>query len=185
MKHILKPICLATAMTLVSATAIAGDRYHDDHRYYDKGDKARVTHVEPLYRTVTVTTPERECWEEPRRYQRGHQSYTSTIAGGLIGGVIGNQFGGGSGKTAMTIAGTLLGGSVGRDMGANHHNHDVEYGYEEQCRVVERHHREQRIDGYEVTYRYHGKTYTTVMDHHPGKFIPVDVHVEPRQRRYY
>lgn len=186
MKHILKPLYLATALTLVSATAMAGDRYDDDdYRYYKKGDRdrARVTHVEPLYRTVTVTTPERECWEEPRRYQHGHKSYTGTIAGGIIGGVLGNQFGGGSGNTAMTIAGTLLGGSVGRDMSNRHQN--VDYGYEEHCRVVERQRREQRIDGYEVTYRYHGRTYTTLMDHHPGKFIPVDVHVEPRQRRYY
>lgn len=183
MKVNLKMTCLATILTVASASAMAGDRYHQDYRGYDNGDKARVTHVEPIYRTVMVTTPERECWEEPRRYDRGHQSYTSTIAGGLIGGVIGNQFGGGSGKTAMTIAGTLLGGSVGRDIGAR--DHHVDYGYEQQCRVVERQHREQRLEGYEVSYRYHGKTYTTFMDHHPGKFIPVDVHVEPRQRRYY
>lgn len=185
MKSVIKTVTLFSALTLASASAMADhdDRYQRDSRGYDRGDKARVTHVEPIYRRVTVTRPQQECWEEPRRYRDGHKSYTSTIAGGLIGGVIGNQFGGGSGKTAMTIAGTLLGGSVGRDVGARHQ--DVDYAYQEQCRVVERSYQEQRIDGYEVTYRYHGKQYTTVMDQRPGKFIPVDVHVEPRQRRYY
>jgi uncharacterized protein YcfJ len=181
MKNIIKTMVLASAFTLVSANVMA-DHDNRDYHGYDRGDKARVTHVEPIYRTMTVTRPERECWDEPRRHHSGHQSYTSTIAGGLIGGVIGNQFGGGSGNTAMTIAGTLLGGSVGRDMGNRYR--DVDYGYREQCQVVDRHYREQRIDGYEVSYRYHGRMYTTVMDHHPGKFIPVDVHVEPR-RSYY
>lgn len=184
MKKVLTTVTLFSALTLASAGVMADhDRYQRDSRGYDRGDKARVTHVEPIYRHVTVTEPQRECWDEPRRYRDGHKSYTGTIAGGLIGGVIGNQFGGGSGKTAMTIAGTLLGGSVGRDVSARHQ--DVDYGYREQCRVVERSYREQRIDGYEVSYRYHGKNYTTVMDQRPGKFIPVDVHVEPRQRRYY
>lgn len=187
MKSVIKTFTLFSALTLASAGVMADhDRYQRDSRSYDRGnDKARVTHVEPIYRHVTVTRPEQECRQEPRRYRDGHQSYTSTIAGGLIGGVIGNQFGGGSGQTAMTIAGTLLGGSVGRDMGARQQNVDYDYGHREQCRVVERRYREQRIDGYEVTYRYHGKQYTTVMDQRPGQFIPVDVHVEPRQRRYY
>lgn len=182
MKSVIKNLSLFSALTLASAGVMADH----DHRYsghYDRGDKAKVTHVQPIYRSVTVTRPHRECWDEPRRYHNDHQSYTSTIAGGLIGGVLGNQFGGGSGKTAMTIAGTLLGGSVGRDVGARHQN--VDYGYQEQCRVVDKSYQEQRIDGYEVGYRYHGKHYTTVMDHHPGQFIPVDVHVQPRQRRYY
>jgi len=195
MKNILITVGLTSVLSLASTGVMAahGDRYdRDEHyahdRYQDYGkhnsrdEKARVTHVEPIYRMVTVTRPERECWDQPERYRKGHESYTSTIAGGLIGGVIGNQFGGGSGNTAMTIAGTLLGGSVGRDMGNRYH--DTDYGYQEQCRVINRQHREQRIDGYEVSYRYQGRIYTTVMDHHPGKFIPVDVHVEPR-RTYY
>lgn len=184
MKSTIKTLSLLTTLTLASTAAIAGDRYHDrDYRDYERSEKARVTHVVPIYRSVTVTTPQQECWDEPRRYRGDHQSYTSTIAGGIIGGVIGSQFGGGNGKTALAVAGTLLGGSVGRDWEAQNRQYDT--AYEEHCRVVERQHREQRIEAYEVSYRYHGKQYTTVMDHDPGKFIPVDVHVEPRHRRYY
>ncbi|KTG20962.1 hypothetical protein AUR67_08975 [Pseudoalteromonas sp. XI10] len=35
-----------------------------------------------------------------------------TFGGALIGGVIGNQFGGGSGRTVATILGSMIGGSV-------------------------------------------------------------------------
>lgn len=38
-----------------------------------------------------------------------------TFGGALIGGAIGNQFGGGSGRTAATILGSLLGGSIARN----------------------------------------------------------------------
>lgn len=41
-----------------------------------------------------------------------------TFGGALIGGVIGNQFGGGSGRDVATILGTIIGGSIA----TNHHN---------------------------------------------------------------
>lgn len=182
MKKQITTLGLATLLTLSSSAVLAGDKYWD----YDRGgqDRAKVTWVEPIYNEVRVTTPVRECYET-RDYRRGpQQSYTSTIAGGIIGGVIGNQFGGGSGQTAMTVAGALLGGSVGRDMGNQYHQSDYDYGYREQCDVRYEDRYEQRVEGYEVGYRYKGREYTTFMDHHPGKFIPVDVIAKP-SRRYY
>jgi uncharacterized protein YcfJ len=170
-------LSLMTALSLTSAAAMAGGRHHHDRQDHARYEKARVIDVEPVYRHVRVTSPGRECWQEPR-HERHFTSYTSTIAGGIVGGVVGNQFGGGNGKTAMTVAGTLLGGSIGRDLG--HRDR-----YDEQCRVTDRHHHPRHIDGYHVTYRYHGQIYTTYMDRHPGKFIPVDVYVEPRHHRYY
>ncbi len=187
MKNTITTLSLATLLTLSSSAVMAGDKY----RHYEQGgqDRAKVTWVEPVYNEVRVTTPVRECYES-RDYRRGpQQSYTGTIAGGLIGGVIGNQFGGGNGQTAMTVAGALLGGSVGRDMsnqyrGGNSDYRGGDYGYSEQCDVRYEDRYEQRVEGYEVGYRYKGREYTTFMDHHPGKFIPVEVTARPT-RRYY
>lgn len=39
------------------------------------------------------------------------------ITGSVIGGVVGHQFGGGSGKTAMTIIGAIAGGMIGGNIG--------------------------------------------------------------------
>jgi uncharacterized protein YcfJ len=44
-----------------------------------------------------------------------HFSATNEIFGGILGGAIGNQFGGGSGKKVMTVAGALLGASIAND----------------------------------------------------------------------
>lgn len=182
MKNTITTLSLATLMALSSSAVLADDKY----RYHDRGgqDRAKVTWVEPIYNEVRVTTPVRECYET-RDYRRGgpQQSYTSTIAGGIVGGVIGNQFGGGNGQTALTVAGALLGGSVGRDLGSNQYRQS-DYGYREQCDVRYENRYEQRVEGYEVGYRYKGREYSTFMDHHPGKFIPVDVTAKP-SRRYY
>jgi len=40
------------------------------------------------------------------------------------------------------------------------------------------------MDGYNVTYRYQGRTYSTQMDHRPGKRIPVNVSVSPANSYY-
>jgi outer membrane lipoprotein SlyB len=41
------------------------------------------------------------------------KKYAAPAAGAVVGGVVGNQFGGGSGKTLLTIAGAVGGGLVG------------------------------------------------------------------------
>ena len=40
-----------------------------------------------------------------------------TVAGAVLGGIVGNQFGKGSGKVAATFAGAVIGGIVGNDIG--------------------------------------------------------------------
>jgi surface antigen len=44
---------------------------------------------------------------------------TSTIAGSVIGGIIGRQFGDGEGRDVMTIVGAVVGGMIGGNMGRN------------------------------------------------------------------
>ncbi|MFW5450431.1 MAG: glycine zipper 2TM domain-containing protein [Methylophagaceae bacterium] len=187
MNNVLITASLATVLTLSSAASLAGNYKHHDNKHSFK-DTARVTHVETLYKTVRISTPQRECWDRtPSRSSYNNQrgdSYTSTIIGGIVGGVIGNQFGGGSGKTALTVAGTLLGGSIGRDLRHQPKSHS-RYDHGEQCRVTQRYHEEQQIDGYQVSYKYQGQTYTTHMDYDPGRRLPIEVSVRPATHRYY
>jgi len=42
---------------------------------------------------------------------------SGTLAGAVVGGIIGNQFGKGSGKVAATFAGAVIGGVVGNEIG--------------------------------------------------------------------
>ncbi len=171
---------LALGALLLSSPALAeGYRGHGGKARYDY---AKVVDVQPLYRTVTVSTPRQECWDEPvTRYQAGAgNSYTSTIIGGIVGGVVGNQFGKGTGRDVATVAGALLGGSIGRDLGHRHQAGGQYYtDVERRCRTINDNYTEQRIEGYNVTYRYRGQTYTTRSDVDPGRRIKVRVDIVP------
>jgi hypothetical protein len=50
-----------------------------------------------------------------------------------------------------------------------------------QCRTVD--HWESRNTGYEVTYDYRGRNYTSIMSYDPGERIRLRVSIEPAQQR--
>ncbi len=195
----------AALITYLMATPAVAD--YDDHPQtgnnfnasLDDGpytDWARVVRVEPLHRTVRVSTPRQECWDEPvKRYRTqgyGHGqgrhagSYTPLIIGGILGGVLGNQFGKGSGRTIMTAAGALLGGSVASDAQRHHRQHhqraarETYTTYEQRCETTHSYHDETQPDGYLVDYEYNGRVYSTRTRRHPGDRIRVTVSVSPQ-----
>jgi uncharacterized protein YcfJ len=96
--------------------------------------------------------------------------------------VIGRQFGDGRGRDAMTVVGTLLGSSIGHDAAVRRQRRESSEVYSrtvERCETSYSIDRQERIDGYEVTYRYRGRTFTTRTDSHPGERIRVRVSVTP------
>ena len=143
---------------------------------------APVTHVEPLVRLVDVTTPREICWEEPV-YQTAHRhrSRTPVVVGGIIGGAIGHAVGDSRrSKNLLTAAGALLGASIGRDHSYRRSPPPRRYVTTQRvCEIEQVVHREERIDGYRVTYRYRGRNFVTHTTTPPGATIPVRVQVEP------
>lgn len=174
-KQVLKLISVAALSLAVVAPAAAGHRTGRD--YYDY---ARVVRVKPIYETVQVESARTVCWKEPRHYHHG-VSYTPEIFGAIVGGVVGNQFGSGSGRDIATVAGAVLGGSVAHDIkvrngyGRGHSHHEMV----ERCRTEPVYHSEERVVGYRVKYRYRGKVYWTRTAEHPGHRIKVRVDVSP------
>ena len=67
-------------------------------------------------------------------YGKGQGTAADAIAGAIIGGVLGNQVGGGKGKDAATIFGAILGAKVGEENGGK----KVIIGYKqiEQCEIT-------------------------------------------------
>jgi uncharacterized protein YcfJ len=169
-------------IALMSGCASAG-RYHDDAEYYNTSSvnhftaKAKVIRVEPVYDSITVNQPETRCWNEEVR-QHGHKSSTPVIAGAILGGVVGNQFGGGSGKDVMTVAGAILGGSIGNDI---RHSQPARghVRMEQHCETVDNYHEVNELVGYNVKYRYNGNDFWTRTSSDPGKYIRVSVSVSP------
>lgn len=173
-------IGLAAALAATPA-AFAGKKRH----YTGDGftDSARVTHVRPIYRTVQVSRPHRECYQEevyrPSQNSSHGNSAVGMIVGGALGGALGHNISRRHSNTA-TIAGAVIGSAIGHDV-ANNRQRDRGYSrdYQERCHTVSERHSEERLDGYRVTYRYQGKTFSTRMDHDPGGRIRVRVSVSP------
>ena len=161
--------------------------------YYQSGhdagvDYARVEHVVPLTRISQTPVSREECWDQPVTYTRTPQyppahSYTPTIAGGIVGAIVGNQFGSGSGKDWATVAGATLGASMGRDYTTRRaYRAGTSYTTtEHHCRMVTDYREEELQDGYLVTYSYNGRQFETRMDHHPGDRIKVKIDIVPVQ----
>lgn len=192
---------LAAAFTVASAGAFAQDRYDgrsDDGRY-DNGryenpngdyDYAKVVDVEPLTTRVRVSTPQRECWDETRYDEGGYQPGPhgaqvggSTLLGAAIGAVIGNQIGHGQGRKAATAAGAVIGAGIGHQQGMRRYGAVAAPQPYTVQRCETRYHDEyqERIDGYRVTYIYHGRRQVTQLPYRPGERIRVRVDVSPAE----
>ena len=189
MQRIAPLIAVVIGGLLLSTSALADRRsngYSDDSYYV----KAKVVHVEPIVRIVEVSTPERVCWNETVRHYgqpagRRTHSYGPALLGGVVGGVLGNQFGDGRERRIMTVAGALLGASVGHGVAKHHRKHHYQSSArtyrttERHCDIQKTVHEEERIDGYRVTYQYRGREFVTRTVHHPGRTLRVRVQVEP------
>lgn len=179
----------------------------DGEAYYDD---ARVIRVDPVleggYRTVAGDS--RRCYETTTaggyrddgyyarsgRYDDGYgrrpygdnaSRSMATIAGGVIGAVLGSHVGGGSGRFAATTVGSMVGGIAGREI--YDQTQRTRYERPSTVRVCD----PEPVRGgyagysggdasaYDVTYEYNGRRYTRRMDYHPGDRIRVRVEVMP------
>ena len=173
------------AVALVPALALADRGYE---RGYERGygsryQYAEVLAAEPIYHRVAYTVPVEQCRQQTVAYREPQaRSYTGPILGAIVGGAIGNAVGHKKRNKQVGVAvGAVLGGTIGADIARRNRSyaHDVRYGTEEVCSVVHEEHAEERLEGYDVTYRYGGQTYTTRMDRHPGSTLRVQVSVTP------
>jgi len=113
------------------------------------------------------------------RADRKISIFLAMILGGIIGGVAGHQIGGGHGRDVATAVGAVIGAGVGNNATSRNRGQYERSGYETRCETVNDVDYEQRIDGYDVTYRYNGQIYQTRMPYDPGRRIPVNVDVRP------
>lgn len=175
-----KKITLITALVaaLTAAPALADHRNDDNRDNQRQTEYARVVSAKPIYRQVRVSVPREECVEERVVYRdRSGARDGNVLLGAIIGGVAGHQFGRGRGNAAATAAGALIGAGVAQDSWGRPVRERV--AYEPRCNTYEETRYEERVEGYDVTYKYHGRLYHTRMSHDPGSRIPVDVAVSP------
>jgi uncharacterized protein YcfJ len=200
-RNIFTGLALGAASVVLTAPAFAQDyrydnRYNQDYRSQPDArgyipsapvvyqDNARVMRVAP--RIEQVSTPQEECRMEvervaPVQANTQGRSLGGAIIGGIAGGILGNQVGGGNGRTAATAIGAVGGALVGDNVASNMNGNQVPPGPIERqvrrCNVVNR--VVERNAGYDVSYSYNGRNYTTVMPNDPGTSLRVNVSVTP------
>jgi len=175
------------------------DRRRDYHQSgYRDTEYARVIDVQPIVRRVRVSSPQRECWSEERPAYRpysgpSHTEIRSTLIGGLIGAAVGHQIGAVQHvrDPAAIIGGSLIGAAIGNTIGVHkaerrgeyrdsQYDHEYQRDYQpvQRCQVNYRDELAEQIDGYQVTYVYQGREYTTRMPYDPGQRVRVNVDVD-------
>ena len=97
--------------------------------------------------------------------------------GAVVGGVLGNQVGGGDGKKLATAVGAVAGGYAGNRIQKNVQEKNMETVTEKQCRTVYDD-KEKRV-GYTVKYRLDGKVHTVRMANDPGVGVQIPMN-DPR-----
>jgi uncharacterized protein YcfJ len=172
---------LITSLLCLSAMPFAGAADFEDYGH--------VVRVQP--RTEQVNRPRQECKTEyvqvpvqqaPAQQER---NVGGSIVGGIAGALIGNQIGGGTGRTTATAVGAIAGAMAGDRMGNSNSNSQPSHPQQvteqavRQCRTVDAW--ESRTVGYDVTYDYRGRNYTSTMAFDPGQRVKLRVSVEPQQ----
>lgn len=145
----------------------------------DFEDFGRVVSVAP--QMEQINQPRQECRDEyvqvaPQPQQR---SVGGALIGGIAGGLLGNQVGGGNGRTAATAAGAIAGALTGDRLdNSGQVQGQPQQQVVRQCHTVD--HWTSRANGYNVTYQYNGRNFSTVLPYDPGQRVRLQVAVTPR-----
>ena len=153
---------------VVVATAGGAIAFRDSAPGY-----AEVVNVEEI--TETINTPREVCEDvavTKKAPVKDQHKITGTAIGAVVGGLLGNQIGGGSGKKLATVAGAVGGGYAGNKVQGNMQDSDTYTTTERRCHTVTDSH--QNVVGYNVTYMIGDQEGTVRMDEKPGSRIPVE-----------
>jgi uncharacterized protein YcfJ len=157
---------MPTLILALSSLPAMADQYNDS---------ARVISVTP--QTDRVNMPRQECRTEyQQQTYSNNNSPVGAIIGGIAGGLLGGTIGHGNGRVAAAAVGAGVGAVTG-DRISNNNNVATRTVPVQSCYQVDNW---QTVNtGYLVAYEYNGRTYTTVTNQPPGKYIDVNVAVAP------
>lgn len=165
-KSMLAGVGIGVASALALSAAASGSLFSAQPQF------AEVLASKPV--TETIKTPRQECHNVTvthRKPVQDENKILGTVVGAALGGVLGNQFGGGNGKKVATAAGAVAGGYAGNQVQGNMQAGDTYTSTQQRCKTVQE--SSTRPLGYDVTYRLAGQEGIIRMDKVPGATIPV------------
>ncbi|NRH26410.1 glycine zipper 2TM domain-containing protein [Pseudomonas sp. MS19] len=158
--------------TVLGAVAVTAGGAVATYNYVSGPDYAEVLAVKPI--NETIKTPREVCKDVAvtrRKPVQDQHQIAGTAIGAVVGGLLGNQVGGGSGKKIATAAGAIGGGYAGNKVQENMQNNDTYTTTETRCNTVTD--TSQKLVGYNVKYNLDGKVGEVRMASDPGRAIPV------------
>ena len=129
-------------------------------------DYVKVEHSKAKYENIIRRTPYEECWDERVPVRRNHHRRNNnnglgTLIGGVAGGILGHQVGGGRGKTVATIGGAIIGSLVGNNLSNRNYNDNgyeyVTYETRRRCKTHYNESSERKFVGYKNVGHYQGR----------------------------
>lgn len=133
---------------------------------------AEVVKVTPA--TEVVSVPKEVCEDVTVTHQadpRDKHKVIGTATGAVLGGLLGNQVGGGNGRKLVTVAGAAAGAYAGRKAQEKVQADDTYTTTEQRCSTVIE--SIENIIGYDVTYRIGEIEGQIRLDQEPGEQIPL------------
>ncbi|MGM8849288.1 glycine zipper 2TM domain-containing protein [Salinicola halophyticus] len=159
-----KPIMIGG---IIAALGIAGGVAVGSYQSSEEGPRyADIVSVDPIVQTTD--SPREVCKNVTVTHQRPVEDdhrIAGTAIGAIVGGVVGNQFGGGSGKKIMTAAGAVGGGVAGNQVQERMQQGDTYQTTEKRCSTVND--SKDETVGYDVRYRYDGEVHEAKLDDKP------------------
>ena len=170
MNKLLATVAVITTMSF--ATSVSAEEY------------ATVTAVKPNYQNVSVPRYRTDCRvnQVPIYGSTQRQASTAdTIVGAVIGGAIGNQVGGGSGKDAATVLGAIIGADVANKR-VTQQQQIIGYREEQTCNNVTYYETQEQLKNYTIRYEWNGLVGKTITynNYRVGDRIPVEVNVRAK-----
>lgn len=123
---------------------------------------AQVTDVKPHY--ISATMPQRECRKVPHVVYTQQEGTTGAgaVIGGVTGGLLGSQVGGGDGRIVTSAAGAAIGAITGNSVESSMNTSKAHTVYTTVCTTRQVKTKIQK--GYDVTYSFNGHEGVIIMN---------------------
>ncbi|WP_088278972.1 beta/gamma crystallin-related protein [Ideonella sp. A 288] len=169
-----------SSVRILAASAVVDDDRYAPVAAPDFGRRGNERLFEAPVTSVRAVlgTPERRCWVEREQVSQGRESNNvpGAIAGALLGGILGHQVGGGTGRDVATVGGVVAGAAVGSRAGRDGGGGTVTQNVQ-RCENVSSN---DRPDYWDVSYTFRGQPHRVQMSRPPGSTVTVNRQGEPR-----
>jgi uncharacterized protein YcfJ len=138
---------------------------------YRRRPHERIIDVPVTSARAVIAQAEQRCWVERQQVNEPSRGANAggVIAGALIGGILGHQVGGGTGRDVATAGGAIAGAAIGNNVANN--NSGNSYARDvRRCENVTN----TTPEYWDVTYNYRGQEHRVQMSTQPGSTIAIN-----------